>query len=65
MEQQNITHTAEQVAHLLRVPVGSVYRWIESGRLAAYRHGEIWRIRDKDLDAFIAPGGYASEPDED
>ena len=65
MDKKGITRTAEQVAHRMGVPVRAVYGWIESGRLPAYREGEIWRIRDKDLDAFIAPGGPGPDLEDD
>jgi excisionase family DNA binding protein len=61
---KNVTRTAEQVAHRMGVSVRSVYGWIESGRLAAYREGEIWRIRERDIDEFIAPGGPAPDIDD-
>lgn len=43
----------------------SVYGWIESGRLPAYREGETWHIREKDIDAFIAPGGPGPDLEDD
>jgi excisionase family DNA binding protein len=30
-----------------------VYRFIDSGELAAYRFGRVIRVRSEDLDAFI------------
>ena len=65
MIKKNVTRTAEQVAHRMGVPVRSVYGWIESGRLLAYRKGQIWHIRETDLDEFIAPGGPAPDTDDD
>jgi excisionase family DNA binding protein len=59
---KNVTRTAAQVAHRMGVSVRSVYCWIESGRLAAYRKGEIWRIREKDIDEFIAPHRTSTTP---
>lgn len=54
MSQQNFPaprafYTVEAVANLLGYSTKSVRRWIESGRLRAYRVGRDLRISSKDL----------------
>ena len=43
-----------EVAELLRVSTMTVYRLIKSGDLAAVRVGKSYRIREDDVDAFLA-----------
>ena len=45
--------TPEEVAEHLKVTRRTVYRWIESGELAACKAGRSWRIRELDLEAFL------------
>ncbi|TMJ93239.1 MAG: helix-turn-helix domain-containing protein [Actinobacteria bacterium] len=47
----------EEVAERLRVKAPTVYRWIADGRLPAVRFSRIVRVRDTDLEAFLAAGG--------
>ena len=61
---RSATFTAKQVASRLSVSVGSVTRWIESGKLTAFKNGDQWWIRDKDIDRFLASSGPEA-PDED
>jgi excisionase family DNA binding protein len=45
-----------EVARMLRVNLGTVYRWILSGKLAAYRCGPSrYRVRREDALALLAP----------
>ena len=46
--------TVAEVAELLRVSTMTVYRLIKSGDLAAARVGKSYRIREGDVDAFLA-----------
>ena len=46
--------TVAEVAQLLRVSTMTVYRLIKSGELAAVRVGKSYRIREDDVDAFLA-----------
>lgn len=46
-----------QVADLCHVTRDTVYDWITSGRLRAYRLGGSWRVTRADLDAFAQPEG--------
>jgi len=42
-----------EIAKLLKVAYLTVYRWIQSGRLIAYKAGKQYRIKKEDLDRFI------------
>lgn len=43
-----------EVAKRLDVTEPTVRRWIRSGRLRATRPGQHWRVRQEDLDSFVA-----------
>jgi excisionase family DNA binding protein len=45
-------YTVEQVAKLLQVSERSIYNWILSGKLAAFKFGDNWRITPANLEAF-------------
>jgi excisionase family DNA binding protein len=46
--------TPKEVADLLRVSPMTVYRLIKSGELPAVRVGKAFRVREDDMDAYIA-----------
>jgi len=46
---------AEVAAHL-SVTRRTVYNWLDSGRLTAYKVGDVWRISQEQLDAFKEAG---------
>ena len=46
--------TVAEVASQLRVSNMTVYRLIQSGQLAAVRVGRSYRIRDADVDRYLA-----------
>jgi len=46
-------YTIEEVATMLKVVYLTVYRWIQSGKLVAYKAGKQYRIKKGDLDKFI------------
>jgi excisionase family DNA binding protein len=46
--------TVAEVADLMRISTMTVYRFIKAGELSAVRVGKSYRIREDDLDAFIA-----------
>jgi excisionase family DNA binding protein len=51
--------TVAEVASLLRVSNMTVYRLVQSGQLQAVRVGRSYRIRDEDVDVFLA-GRYTA-----
>lgn len=46
--------TVTEVADLLRVSSMTIYRLIKEGELAAVRVGKSYRLREDDVDAFLA-----------
>lgn len=46
--------TVGEVAQMLRVSNMTVYRLINSGQLPAVRVGKSYRVREEDLDSFLA-----------
>ena len=46
--------TVQEVATMLRVSSMTVYRLIKAGDLAAVRVGRSFRVRDVDVDAYLA-----------
>lgn len=48
--------TVQEVADLMRVSTMTVYRLIKSGELPAVRVGRAFRMRDTDVDAYLAQG---------
>jgi excisionase family DNA binding protein len=46
--------TVNEIAVMLKVTRGTVIRWIQTGRLRAFKLGEgrLWRIRERDFDRF-------------
>jgi len=46
--------TVAEVAALMRVSTMTVYRLIKAGDLAAVRVGKSYRIRDEDVDGYLA-----------
>ena len=46
--------TAAEVAEQLRVSTMTVYRLIRSGELAAVRVGRNYRVRERDLEDYLA-----------
>ena len=45
--------TTKQIARILKVHVITIRRWIQSGKLIAYKIGKELRIKKSDLDSFI------------
>ena len=46
--------TPEEVADILKVRKHTVWNWLREGTLKGTKiNGKIWRITDKDLEAFI------------
>ena len=47
-------YSIEEVAKMLKVAYLTVYRWIQSGKLIAYKAGKQYRISNTDLNKFIS-----------
>ncbi|MFN8038457.1 MAG: helix-turn-helix domain-containing protein [Acidimicrobiales bacterium] len=48
--------TVAEVAQIMRVSTMTVYRLIKAGDLASVRVGKSYRIREDDVDAYLAKG---------
>ena len=46
-------YSIEEVSKLLKVAYLTVYRWIQTKKLVAYKAGRQYRIKKEDLDTFI------------
>ncbi len=46
-------YSIEEVAKTLKVAYLTVYRWIQSGKLVAYKAGKQYRIKKQDFDSFV------------
>lgn len=53
--------TVKEVAERLNVTGKTVTRWIEEGKLPAYRFGKDYRIRKEDFEDFIEKAKVQSE----
>ena len=53
--------TPKEVASILAVSPKSVREWLLQGRLKGVRVGRLWRIRKRDLDAFLDPTVQAED----
>lgn len=53
--------TVAEVADVLRVSNMTVYRLIKAGELPALRVGKNYRIREHDLEAFLATGAVFAD----
>jgi excisionase family DNA binding protein len=49
--------TPEQVAEKLSVSPKTVKDWLRSGKLRGVKVGRLWRVRERDLEAFLEKGG--------
>lgn len=46
-------YSIAEVAKTLKVAYLTVYRWIHSGKLIAYKAGKQYRVKKTDLDSFV------------
>lgn len=46
-----------QVADRLQVTEQTIYDWLREGKLAGHKLGRLWRVRPKDLEAFLQRAG--------
>ncbi len=59
-EESSLWLSVQKTASELEVTTRTIYRFINDGKLAAYRIGRVYRIRRADLDAFLV--GAALQP---
>lgn len=46
-------YTAKELAEKLRVNIMTIYRYIEAGKLKAYKFGKEFRIDEKEYNKFL------------
>lgn len=46
-------YSIEELSEMLKVAYLTVYRWVQSGKLKAYKAGKQYRISKTDLDKFM------------
>jgi excisionase family DNA binding protein len=46
-------YTAKELADILRVNIMTIYRYIEAGKIEAYKFGKEFRIDKKKFDIFL------------
>jgi len=51
---ENLWLSVQSAADQLGLTTRTIYRFINEGKLAAYRFGRVYRIRREDLDSFVA-----------
>jgi excisionase family DNA binding protein len=56
--------TPEQVAEWLQVHKGTVYRWIDEGKLPALQVGRVYRIPREDVLAMVRRQNGTDAPEE-
>jgi excisionase family DNA binding protein len=59
--------TPKDAAERLAVSPKSIRAWLRQGKLRGVRAGRLWRIRERDLEAFLDPVRHALEtaPEDD
>lgn len=53
MNMDSSFYTVNEVAELLRVSKLTIWRYINAGKLPAYKLGRDWRIKKSELESFI------------
>ena len=46
-------YSIEEVAEMLKVAYLTVYRWVQAGKLRAYKAGKQYRIEQAELNKFV------------
>lgn len=49
--------SVDEIAKHLRVSKETIYRWLEKGKIPAYRVGKQWRFKATEVDAWVVQGG--------
>lgn len=49
----DVVFSTKEVAEKFKVTYLTVFRWIKSGKLKAFKVGKQYRVRQEDLEAFI------------
>jgi len=46
-------YTPEEIAEMLKTTRKTIYTWLHSGKLEAFKAGKMWRITREDLEKFL------------
>lgn len=46
--------TTDEISDMLKVPSNTIREWLRTGKLKGIKTGSTWRIRESDLNAFLA-----------
>lgn len=60
MENEDKWLSVVEIADYLGVSKESIYRWVEKGKIPAYRLGKFWKFKTDEVDRWIKSGN-ASE----
>jgi excisionase family DNA binding protein len=55
--------TPEQAAERLLVAKKTILDWLRTGQLKGRKAGRLWRIRERDLEAFLVEPELSPAPD--
>jgi excisionase family DNA binding protein len=56
MPEKDPVLTPEQVAERLHISRLTIGNWLRSGKLKGVKVGRLWRVRERDLEAFLKQG---------
>ena len=47
-------YTPDEIAERLKITRRTIYQWLKQGRLKGVKLGDLWRVSESDLKAFLA-----------
>lgn len=53
MQKEDRFYTSEELASKLKVNVMTIYRYIKSGKIKAYKFGKEFRVEHSEFEAFL------------
>jgi len=53
--------SVDEIAHHLGISKETVYRWLEKGKIPAYRIGKLWKFRITEVDDWVLRGGSSEK----
>ena len=59
MSNEVVIYNINEVSKLLKVTVSTIKRYINQGKLSAFKVGNSWRITKDDINEFIAKNRYS------
>lgn len=46
--------TPKEVSEMLKLNIGTLYKWIREGKLKAVKLGDVWRIPESELNRLLS-----------